>query len=359
MSFLRRTGNLGTSNHRRPGPVIGVDVGASAVRAAVLSFPVHDGVTHAVVEQIASTPLLPGTVVNGVVVDQAALSTALKTLWREQKLSGRSVILGVAGPQVQVRELRMPDLDPAQRARALPYQAREVVALPLDQVVLDFAALGAAPGSEQLVDGLLVASPRDPVTQLVRAVEAAGLSVARVDLSSFAVLRAVAQTGLAAEAVIDLGAHLTTVVVHAGGVPSLVRTLPRGGEEITRRLAERLGLDLDAAEALKCSDGLGGSAQAEQVVRELMTPLLADIRTSINYFRSGHAGVPIEHVTLTGGGALLAGLPRAVQDQVGLSTSIADHAQRLDASHRSRAGTVPDLSRGSALCIGLAMGAAA
>ena len=132
-----------------------------------------------------------------------------------------------------------------------------MIALPLDQVVLDFAPLGAPDADTNLVDGLLVASPREPVLIAVAAVEAAGLKVVRVDLSSFAVLRSSADDDLAVEAVIDIGAHLTTVVVHEHGVPKLVRTLTRGGEELTRRLAERLDITLEDAEEVKCASGLG------------------------------------------------------------------------------------------------------
>ena len=35
----------------------------------------------------------------------------------------------------------MPSLDTATQAKALPFQAKEIVALPIDQVVLDFCVL--------------------------------------------------------------------------------------------------------------------------------------------------------------------------------------------------------------------------
>ena len=72
-----------------------------------------------------------------------------------------------------------------------------------------------------------------PVLAAVGAVERAGLKVGRVDLSSFGTLRAIADEQLTVEAIVDLGAHLTTIVIHDRGVPKLVRTLARGGQEIT------------------------------------------------------------------------------------------------------------------------------
>ena len=106
------------------------------------------------------------------------------------------------------------------------------------------------------MNGLLIATPRQPVLTAVDAVERAGLKVARVDLSSFAMLRSIADEHLAVEAVIDLGADLTTIVIHNRGVPKLVRTLARGGRELTARLVDRMDLPEEVAEQAKYEIGL-------------------------------------------------------------------------------------------------------
>jgi type IV pilus assembly protein PilM len=337
------------------GHAIGLDLGATAARAAVLAVRGDGADAHVITQQVGGIPLAPGTVVNGVVENPAALTVALKELWRGQKINCRNVILGVANPQIQVRELQMPDLDAEQRARALPYQARDVIALPLEQVVLDFAPLGVPASDTHLIEGLLVACPREPVAIAVAAVEAAGLKVVRVDLSSFAVLRASATEGLAAEAVIDIGAQLTTIVVHERGVPKLARTLTRGGEELTRRLADRLGMSLQDAEEFKRRDGLATQTEVSQILGELVAPLITDIRTSLNYFRTGNASARIEQVALTGHGALLPGLAEAIGAQVGAATTVATPTRLLEPPKKGSF----DPRWATAQSIGLAIGAAA
>jgi len=340
------------------GHSVGLDIGATAVRAAVLNVQVRDGVPTATAQHLGGVPLQPGTVVNGVVADPASLTASLKTLWRDNDLSCRNVILGVANPQVLVREIQIPHLDPAQQARALPFQARDVIALPMDQVVLDFTPLGPPDPDTNLVNGLLVASPRDPVLSAVAAVERAGLKVSRVDLASFAVLRSSAGDGLDVEAVIDLGAHLTTVVVHQRGVPRLVRTLPRGGEELTARLAERLNISPEEAEELKRTSGLGVPGEVSTLLSECLGPLLSEIRSSINYFRTGHTGVQLRGISLTGGGASLPGLAEVLSNQNGASTSVRDPLRLVDPAVKGRSKSSDD-RWASALSVGLAMGTAA
>jgi type IV pilus assembly protein PilM len=352
---LNKVGVINSDGH-----AIGVDIGALAVRAAVLAPGTLDGQPSVTVHGVGQVDLSPGTVVNGIVVDPPALTTALKRLWREHKFECRNVILGIANQQVVVRDMNTPNLPAAQRAKALPFQAREIIALPVEQVVLDFAPLGEAASGDETVRGLLLAAPREPIVTAVQAVERAGLKVARVDLSAFGILRAIAEETLAVEAVIDLGAQLTTIVIHNEGVPKLVRTLSRGGQELTEQLADRMDLDQAQAEAAKLANGLDGDdADVARVLNEVLRALLAEIRTSIGYFRSNNSE-PIARVSLTGGGSALSGLTDAVSAQTGLPTRVVDpmqHVRNRLASVYTRDGAT-DFGA-SAVAVGLAMGAAA
>ncbi len=344
------------------GHAIGLDIGATGVRAAVLSPGLLDGRPSVTIQQFGHMPLAPGTVINGVVSDQAALTAALKRLWHEQKLEGRNVILGIANQQVLVRDMEMPNVTPEQMAKALPFQARDIAALPIDQVVLDFTPLGEPDPETNMVRGLLLVTPRQPVLAAVHAVERAGLKVARVDLSSFAALRSIADAQVKVEAVVDLGAHLTTIVIHDHGVPKLVRTIVRGGQELTERVAERVGMDLAEAEAAKVSIGLDGNhSVVARVLNETLRPLLGEIRTSIGYFRKAYDGVQLERISLTGGASLLPGLANVLAEQTELPTRIADPMQHISNRYVHRPKPTPDAAFWSttAVSLGLGMGAAA
>ena len=340
------------------GHAIGLDIGATSVRATVLAPGTVDGRPSVTIHGIGDIALPAGAVVNGVVTDPAALTRALKQLWNDQKFRHDHVILGVANPQVVVRAMQIPNLPPDQRAKALPFQARDVVALPIDQVILDFVALGPNDADANMIDGLLVATPREPVLAAVAAVERAGLHVARVDLSAFAALRSIAEGQLAVEAVIDLGAHLSTIVIHDRGVPRLVRSLARGGQELTERVADRLSLSGDDAERAKFEVGLTGSqAAVSAVLNEAVRPLLAEIRSSINYFRSGNNGAQVERISLTGGASGLPGLSDALANQNAIPTHVVAPTRHIRNLRASPYGARMEGSA-SAVSVGLAMVAA-
>jgi type IV pilus assembly protein PilM len=342
------------------GHAIGLDIGARSVRAAILAPGMLDGRPSVTVHGLAETELPVGAVVNGVVSDQGAVTRALKALWEANKFECRSVIVGITNQQVVVRDLVLPNLPPEQMAKALPFQAREIVPLPLDQVLLDFTPLGAVDAGSDTVTGLLVAAPRAPISAAVLAVERAGLRVARVDLSSFAVLRSIADERLAVEAVLDIGAHLTTVVIHNQGVPKVVRAVPRGGQELTDLLAAKLGIEQADAEARKRNEGLTGSdRKTVEIVEQGLRPMLAEIRSSIQYFSSMNMGARLERVSLTGGGASLSGLASALSEQLGVPTGVVSPTQHIRNRLSSSGQHAGEASAASAVSVGLAMGAAA
>jgi type IV pilus assembly protein PilM len=343
------------------GHAIGLDLGATSVRAAILTLGSVNGRPSVTVHGMGSVPLASGAIVNGMVIEQGTVTKALKELWENNGFGCRKVILGVAGPQVVVRPLQIPNLSAQQRAKALPFQAREVIPLPLDEVVLDFAQVGEPDPETGMLTGLLIAVPRRLVLSAVDAVERAGLKVARVDLSSFGALRSIGDEHLVVQAVIDLGAHLTSIVIHDHGVPQLVRTLARGGQELTDQLIENLHLSLEEAEIAKRETGLTGERDAASLALEAgIRPLLAEIRSSINYFRAAAEGAQLEGISLTGGGSALPGLAATLSKQNGVLAEVITpmhHIQRSQAAPEP--GAEKSARAASAVSVGLAMGAAA
>lgn len=349
-------GKIGVLNS--DGHAIGIDIGASAVRAAIVSPGTMEGRPSVTVHGLGEQALPPGAVVNGVVSDQPAVSRALKTLWEANKFECRTVILGVSNQQVVVRDLTSPNLPPDQLAKALPFQAREVVPIPLDQALLDFAPLGPPDAASDTVSGLLIAAPRQPVNYAVQAVERAGLKVARVDLSSFALLRSIADEGVGVEAVIDIGAHLTTIVIHSHGIPKVVRSVTRAGNEWTEILVSKGGMEEDEAESAKRAVGLTDADPGiRAMIGQAIRPLMAEIRSSIQYFAATNPGVELEKVSLSGGATRLPGIAASFTDQLGVVTEIATPMRHFRNRYNSK-GESNDAAA-TAVSVGLAIGAVA
>jgi type IV pilus assembly protein PilM len=146
-----------------------------------------------------------------------------------------------------------------------------------------------------------------------------------VDLTAFAVLRSLADTdelgmgGSRLEALVDVGARVTNIIIHESGVPRFVRILLMGGQDVTDAVIERIGVSAAQAEAMKHEQGMQASGedadgQAAGRVMDAAGQAFADqVRGSLDYYSSSSGSQPIERILLTGGGSRLGGLAERLQ----------------------------------------------
>ncbi len=291
---------------------IGLDIGTSVVRAAELSFG-RSGVT---LDRFGQVVLPDGAVRDGEVADETAVAEAIKHLWSATGFSHKRVVMGVANQRVIVRQMDLPWMEQAELRSSLSFHVADFLPIAVDASVLDFFPLEELQNeqNERSLRGLLVAASQETVMANVRSAERAGLHVTSVDLTSFAVLRSMGtQTDLTvgAEALIDIGARVTNVVVHSAGAPRFVRILLMGGQDITDAVAEQLGVPMDQAEGMKqhfAHYGTDDVAEVSQTVAHTSQDFVEEIRGSLDYFAASNAGPHVERIVLSGGGSKLDGL---------------------------------------------------
>jgi type IV pilus assembly protein PilM len=335
---------------------IGLDIGSSSIRAV----EVRRNKDEFALSNFGQVPLPAGTVTGGVIQEPGAVTAALKQLWAACKFGTKHVSLGVTSPQLVVREMSVANLPAKEMRQALPFQVKDALPLAVERSLLDFYPL-EEPGSNPTVRGLLIAMPKDAVLAAVDASEKAGLHVDAVDLASFALLRAASRLDAQVEAIVDVGAEVTSVVVHADGEPLIVRTVPRGGSEITESMATRLGVPVHEAETIKCRFGLHGddNPATSDAALDAIRPLVSELRSSFTYLASGERQKQVTRISLCGGSALMPGLAEHLQSQLNLRVMYADSASRLRDTRKGRERGFDSFVPSAAVSIGLTLGAAA
>jgi type IV pilus assembly protein PilM len=346
---------------------VGLDIGTSGVRAAELSF----GKGQVTLEKFGQVALPEGAVRDGEVVDPDAVAAAIRQLWAHTKFSSKKVIVGVANQKVVVRQVDLPWLPIDELKKSLAFQVQDFIPMPVEQAVLDFHPLEelTADNGTKVLRGLLVAASRDMVMASIEAVQKAGLTAVMVDLTSFAVVRSLADSdhlglGSQVEALVDVGARITNIVVHQGGVPRFVRILLMGGQDVTDAVAERMGIPHAQAEAMKQQLGLTGgegldSQAASRVVEATAAAFIDEIRGSLDYYLASSGSSPISRLVLTGGGARLAGLAQRLQAATRVPVEQGNPIHPLQVG---RTGLSPEqiafVEPLAAVPVGLALGAA-
>ncbi|WP_210507546.1 type IV pilus assembly protein PilM [Naasia sp. SYSU D00057] len=305
--------------------IVGVDIGGATVRAAEVHDPAKPG---AAVHRYEEIDLPEGAVRDGDVREPNTVADALRRLWSSAGFKSKDVVLGVGNHKVIVRDLVVAK-QPLERIReSLPYQVQDLLPVPVADALLDFYPVAEEQGeSGPMIRGLLIAAVKESVEAKVTAARLAGLNPVGVDLVPFALSRVLLSGSGAAGSVglVDVGETTTIVVVARDGVPSFVRIIPAGGQDITRALADRLDLPMDEAERLKRLVGLvaapkapeGLSTLAYETVLEIVfsvtTELLSGLRNTLAYYAANH-GDQVERILLTGGAGRLPGFPDALAE---------------------------------------------
>jgi type IV pilus assembly protein PilM len=313
---------------------IGLEVSNSAVRIAEIAL----GGGRPKLVNLGQIRLGPRAVVDGAIVDVPAVTAAIQRCVSEWDFSIKDVHLGIAGLRAITRELDMPSVPDSELDSAVRLQALDVIPFPVDKTLMSARPLEdvTSPDGVSMRRVLLAAAHRDIVDPLLEAVTAAGLTPISIDLTSTAMIRSLYDpaTSLGGpEAIVAVGAGLTTVVVHEGGVPHFVRTIAEGGDTVTAAIAGALDLPIDDAETTKRNlDQQGPHIRAAaSAANEASTSLVGEIRSSIEYYSTLPGRSEIRKVTLTGGGSRLNGLQERIQQNL--------HAQVVRGSALSRIET--------------------
>jgi type IV pilus assembly protein PilM len=318
------------SRRRQEKTVVGLEMDPSHLAAAEVH--VNGQIT---VRKGAVAHLRPGILRDGEVVDSAGLSDALRTLFAEHEL-GTNVRLGVANQRIVVRTLDLPLVsDPAALDAAVRAAAPDHIPVPMDEAVLDFQPLGsvdtpAGPRSRVVI----VAVRRDMIDRLVAATNDAGLTVAGIDLSAFAMVRAVHAAGTP-DAVLYVNlAGLTNVAVANDTGCLFTRAATGGLEAITQSLADRRGLTLEHArgwmqhvglsaplEAIEGDDELVASVR--QVLEDGVHQVADTVRNSLNFYRMQESAETVERAVLTGPAVAIPGFADELAKQLHLPVEAA------------------------------------
>ncbi|PRQ04790.1 type IV pilus assembly protein PilM [Enhygromyxa salina] len=308
---------------------IGLDIGSSSVKlvqvkASRKSFSLQN---------FGIEPLPPGAIVDGAIANHGAVAESIRNLSKRIHLRGKDIALAVSGNSVIVRRLHIPAMQGPALAEQMEWEVKQNIPFARDEVIVDWEVLVPRTSDGQM-EVVLVAAKREIVEQYFEAVKAAGLNPVVVDTDAFAMQNAIeSATGFTDNetvAVINIGAHFSTIVIVSNGKPVFHRNLAAGGDTFTEAIRHRLAVGMDGAEAYKV--GGGGSMGAAEVVPQEVHRVLAQVseqvssefQRTIDFYLGDAVGANLARVFLTGGSALVPQLPKAIQDRARVPVAIFD-----------------------------------
>jgi type IV pilus assembly protein PilM len=313
------------SRNKQTKNVVGLELDPAHVAAAEVS--VNGGLS---VKRGGVSMLRPGVLRDGEVTDPVALAETLRQLFAENDLPTR-VRLGVANQRIVVRSLDLPLVkDGSELEELVRAQAGDHIPMPMDEAVLDYQDLGvvATPGGPR-TRVMIVAVRREMVDRLAGACDAAGLTIEGIDLSAFAMVRALPQpAATGATLYVNVAGLVNVAVANATGC-LFTRTAAGGVEAMVETLAERRGLTVEHARQWLTHVGLeqqldaivGDAAivgAARGVLEEGVHQLADTVRNSLNFYRMQETAETVDHGLITGPAVAIPGLVDRLAEQLNL-----------------------------------------
>lgn len=231
-------------------PVVGLDIGSSAVKGVELK-KVREGYELA---SVGLEPLAPETLVDGAIIDAPAVSSAIERIFTGQKIKNKNVATSVSGHSVIIKKVTLPNLAEDELYDQVHADAGQYIPFDIADVNLDYQVLEVSPAGDQ-VDILLVAVKKEKISNYTSALSLAGRIASLVDVDAFALQNAY-EFNYEPEpdktvALLNIGASVMNINIVRAGVPMFTRDVSVGGNQYTDALQKELELSFEDAENLK------------------------------------------------------------------------------------------------------------
>jgi type IV pilus assembly protein PilM len=312
---------------------IGLDIGSSSVKVVQLRKKGSGWALQAFGVQ----PLLPQTIVDGTIMDQAAVADAIRQLWKRLKLKSRDVAIAIAGHSVIIKKIAVPQMSADQLAANIRAEAEHHIPFGKDDVEIDYHVTNPANSSGQ-TELLLVAAKKEVVADYVQVVRDASLTPHVVDVAAFA-----SQNGFELNYPLDpretvvllnIGAAISNINIIRSGVSLFTRDVTIGGNAYTEEIQKQLGIAADEAEAYK----VGGSQTEDGVVPQdvlrvmdgVSEVMAGEFQRSLDFFLATTVDANVTRIVLSGGSAKVGSLHRAIERRSRLPLEVADAWRRIE-----------------------------
>ncbi|HEY33650.1 MAG TPA: pilus assembly protein PilM [Dehalococcoidia bacterium] len=191
------------------------------------------------VKNWGSTPLAPGLVRDGLVLQPKAVGEAIRLLFQSRRIPRDRVIVSVTGMSFTYRVLSLPQVEPNLVEEAIWRGAKREMPLPVEEMYLSWQSIDAKDGEQ---DFFVLGVPRNLVTAVVETLNVAGIKPYIMDLKPLALARA---PGKSDAIIVAMEPDCFDIVLAVNGNTEVMHSVTPKGDGATiqdhvRQLADEL-----------------------------------------------------------------------------------------------------------------------
>jgi len=315
--------------------LVGLDIGTHSIKAFQLK---ESGGGYQLVHA-AVKPLDPEVIVDGTVMDAERVSSAIREIYQENKITCKDVALSVSGISVIVKKINLPEMTVEELDESIQWEAEQYIPFDIEDVNIDFQILRpVGEEAKRQMEVLLVAVKKDKINEYTSLAKESGLNPVVVDVDVFA-LENMYEINYElnkneAVALIDIGAGIMNINVVSDSMPAFTRDISIGGNQFTEAIQKEFGVSYEEAEKVKKGQDVEG-VKFQDVVPILETvsnDIASEILRSFDFYRATASASKdqIARVMISGGCSKLKGFREFLAKQLGMEVEIINPFQNIE-----------------------------
>src|SRR5512136_2681855 len=339
---------------------IGLDIGSSSVKLVQLKEKKGGFQLLA----FGSAPLPPEAIVDGALMNSAAIVQAIQELVAQHKVKAKEVAIGVRGHSVIIKKIQLPRVTQEELDESIQWEAEQYIPFDVKDVNIDTQILTPEGDAAGQMDVLLVAAKKDMINDYSSVCAEAGLTATVVDVDAFAVQNAFeASYELSPNdtvVLINVGATVANINILARGITTFTRDITMGGNAFTEEIQKQLSISYDEAEALK----VGGHGETdavvpqevERVIQGVAEQMGGEIQRSLDFHAATAPDIHVTRVYLSGGTARIPALFRVIEQRAGVPVEVMNPFRSIEVdNHRFDPAVIMNAAPAAAVAVGLAL----
>ncbi len=291
------------------------------------------------------------------------ISDGLADVIKRAKIGSSNVVASIPSFSTFATVIEMPYISNEDLARALPFEAKKYIPIPLNEVVLDWSIVGVIDGQKadsdiekpSMVEVFLAAVPKDEIAKYQNIMKNAGVHLQALELENSALIRALLGNDLSSVAIVNIGGRSTSIMIVSRGYERVSHNYEIGGFEITRAISQSLGISLEKAEELKRKFGLkkGEENIINESVISLIDMMIFETQKTISSYEESKKE-KVNNVILIGGLTNMPGFSDYFREKLNREISIGNPFSRVIYPQELEP-LMPELKSTFSIAIGLAM----
>lgn len=306
---------------------LGFDIGTTSIKVAEVAKSGGSAklLNYAILESSSHFDR-PNNVIqaNSLKISERETVAMLKILLKKVKFGTNLVMASIPSFASFITFIEMPDMSEEETNKAMSFQIRQSIPLPLSEIAVDWIRVGKKDDesgfSKQQI--LLVAIPNEVIDRYKNIFKQVGLNLRSLEVENLAYVRSVIGGDKTPTALVDIGARSTNISIIENGFLKYNIQSDYAGDSLTFAISKGLSISYRRAEELKKQRGISG----EKGEFELSTLEIPFIDVIINgVMKAGidfesNFNKKIQRVVLIGGGANLLGIEKYFEQQLNLPT---------------------------------------